>query len=204
MAELIFKEDTHEYFLDGVRLPSVSEVKSPLDTWIRFVNEDTLERARAFGSAVHLTVQLFLEGDLDESALDAPLAGCLGAFKSWRDKEGRDFFDLGTPIIETPIAHPRLRYAGTPDLRWPGLAIIDLKSRPYDKRSDPVQLAAYEGLDKENGGGCCDKHVLELRLDGTYKFKPAENNQAWGVFRKFLDYYHLQLEIDNLVANWKG
>lgn len=193
MSELIFDETLHRYVLDGQVLPSVTQVLKPLYDF-SFVNPDLLRRAAEYGTALHKTVELYLKNDLDEDSLDDALKGPLDAFKEWQRATNEV-----DPIIETFCYHPRLKYAGTPDLAYPH-SIIDIKSRPVNMLTDPIQLAAYDHFGKGNRA----RFVLELKQDGTYNFtrvNPTKKSGdlAWSRFRYLLDYYNATKEIER----WK-
>lgn len=120
---LTFDEGEHRYYLDGEELPSVSKIKEPLVDF-SMVAPDVLARASRFGKAVHKMAELHLLGRLDYGSLDEALYGPLAAFEKWL-KEVRPFQS--------------------------GPAIIDVKSRLYDRVADPIQVSGgYYTLWKEN------------------------------------------------------
>lgn len=198
MSDLIFDETLHRYTLDGEVLPSVTQILKPLHDFSA-IPADVLRRAADFGTAVHKTVELYLADDLDEGSLDPPLRGCLDGFKRWMD-DYRDEYNIDFSNVEVPGYHKRLKYAGTPDIELEE-AVIDLKSRPVNMLTDPIQLTAYDHM---TGGGNRPCYVLELKQDGTYVFTPAlptrkSAKEAWSRFRYLLDYYNATKEIER----WK-
>lgn len=122
--DLVFDEEKHIYVVNGEQYPSVSAIKDPL-TDFSMVHPEVLARAARFGTAVHKMVELYLADDLDYSSLDDALLGCLAALQLWLDEQ-------------------------RPFERIQGGAVIDVKSRKYDAGADPIQLAAYYQLWKEN------------------------------------------------------
>lgn len=183
-----FEEETHSYFLGAERLPGVTSILKPLYDFSA-VPPDVLQRAALYGTAVHKTVELYLMGDLDETDLDPALALPLDGFKRWQDDHPD--YNMDTADIEAPGYHPKLKYAGTPDLDGEDF-LIDLKSRPVNMLVDPLQLAAYNAF----RGGDRDRFVLELRQDGTYQFTHVNktkksSNEAWSRFRYLLDFYRM-------------
>lgn len=198
MSDLIFDETLHRYTLDGEVLPSVTQILKPLHDF-SMVPAGALQRAAEFGTAVHKTVELYLKNDLDEGSLDDALKGPLDAFKEWQQAFNEVEDDCDNPIIETFCYHPRLKYAGTPDLVYP-YSVIDIKSRPVNMLTDQIQLAAYDHFGKGNRA----RFVLELKQDGTYIFtrlNPTKKSSdlAWCRFRYLLDYYNATKEIER----WK-
>lgn len=121
---LVFNEEEHRYYLNGEELPSVSKIKEDL-TDFSMVDREVLNRAARFGTAVHKMCEYYLAETLDFGSLDEPLLGCLLAFEKW-------------------IAAVR------PFTRITAGVLIDIKSREFDRVADPVQLAAYYELWKEN------------------------------------------------------
>jgi len=204
---LTFVEETHEYFLDGERLPSVSEIKSPL-TNFDMVKPEVLARASAFGTACHSMVELYLAGTLDFSALDEGLYGPLEAFEKFLAEKKPFENEEGV--------------------------IIDVKSRKYDRVSDPVQLAAYHQLWKESGSReplieqrmvstkyryagtpdiiippaqgdiILDHRILFLGRDGKYRYTAAYDHNAWPIFGRLLTDYHRRIETDLMIQAWRN
>lgn len=192
--ELTFKEDSHEYFLGDERLPSVSEIIAPLKDF-SMIKPEVLEAKRQFGINVHKMIELYLEDDLDEMGLPEDLNGCLNAFKKWKDI----YFTLVETLkVEVQQFHPKLKYAGTPDLDFTEM-IIDIKSRDYDSVSDPLQLAAYKRFGEPQRKG----YILSLFPDGTYKFKRVPEGKSWPMFRQLLNYYRETEKINKQIDNWK-
>lgn len=204
---LIFIEETHQYFLDGERLPSVSEIKEPL-TDFSMVKPEVLERASRFGSACHSMVELYLADQLDYATLDEALYGPLEAFQKF--------------LAEV---RPFENEAGV---------IIDVKSRKYDRVADPVQLAAYHQLWIENrsreplieqrmvstkyryagtpdiiippktGDIILDHRILFLGQDGKYRYTAAYDHNAWPMFGRLLTDYHRKFETDLMIQAWRN
>ena len=193
MSNFTFNEEFHCYELDGKPLPSVTRILKPLYDFSA-VHPDVLKRAGEFGTAVHKTIELYLRDDLDEDSLDENLYNPLLAFKAWQ-ADNYEFHDrLFT--IETPDYHAKLKYAGTADLTCSD-SVIDIKSRPVNMLTDPLQLAAYDHF----GSGKRARYVLELKRDASYVFTHVNKTQRqstdhWNRFRFLLDYYHSTKEIE--------
>ena len=140
---LTFRESDHKYFLNGEELPSVSKIKEPL-TDFSMVAPDVMRRAQNFGKAVHKMAELYLLEQLDFSTLDEGLFGPLAAFELWL-KECRPFQS--------------------------GPAVIDIKSRLFDRVTDPLQLAAYYAMWKENRDELGADPIIEKPLASIrYRF----------------------------------
>lgn len=193
-----FDEATHTYRLDGKVIPSVTQILKPLYDF-SFAKPDVLSRAASFGTALHKACELHLLGDLDTETLDENLKLPLSAFVKWAESAlaGECF------VCETSLYHPRLKYAGTPDIIIDGQAIVDIKSRPFNEKTDPLQLVAYEHMWMNTDGHSSGpyKHiVLELKQDGTFVETSARRPKTWEKFRYLLDYHNMTQEINR----WKG
>jgi len=158
-----FEESTHTYTSAlGVRVPSVTEIISAvgcgLDT--RYMPAEARERGRA----VHrLIAQFNADDEIDYSP------EYLGYLAQWAWAMGTQFHRLGPPVIEHPIAHPFLGYAGTPDCVWPeAKVIVDAKTGADDPSYD-LQL-----------GGYCRLWIDRTQTNGWRLFVVALRNDAGG------------------------
>ena len=65
MAQVLtFDPEKHEYRINGVLVPSVSQILAPLYDFSK-IPRDVLERKRQIGTAIHKAIELDLLGDLD-------------------------------------------------------------------------------------------------------------------------------------------
>lgn len=161
---LTFDATTHAYHLDGHRLPSVTGILREMGLSPSFaaVPPDSLEFARARGSAVHRACELDDAGELDEASVDPQISGYLVAFREWRRNVG------ARPIgREVRLASRLWGFAGTAD--WIGFvsgsrAVVDLKTSASMDDSTALQLAAYaDAWNESNPGARIERH-LGLRL----------------------------------------
>jgi len=200
-----FDPEKHEYFINKVKVPSVSEVISELSDFSS-VHPAIMSAAMSYGSNVHKAIELYLKDELDEDNLDPHLKNVLDQFKDWHDNCG----DLSQNlyhnwIVEKPLFENKLHYGGTPDIVLSGYAIIDIKTRKTDPIKDILQLTAYEAFYGRPGSH--KLIVLELYED-RYKEVDLSNHklrkQAWGYFRYLLDHYYHQQEFDRKLQGWKN
>jgi hypothetical protein len=191
---------THTYTLqDGTVLANVTTVLSPLIDYSA-VPDAVLKAAGDRGSDVHSMCAMDLNGVLDEGSLWPEYLNYLGQFKLWQQNEGQDF---PADVVERPMVHPRLKYAGTSDIISNGLAIIDIKTRD-PQPPDAIQCCAYEKLWIANGGDPRPYRWYGLYLkQDSYKFKPLKDKQAWNKFRYMLKHYRDDQEFERKVAIWK-
>ena len=145
MGNLTFTEKGHEYRLDGLVLPSVTQIISDvgLSDFSR-VNKELLDRSVAFGSAVHETIRLKIKGTLDESTLDEHLVPYLRAWEKFYND-----FSVCVWASEEKGHNPTLRYAYRFDYKASmycnkktGIYLIDIKTG-HPKPADRIQLAGY-------------------------------------------------------------
>ena len=164
MARLIFTEDNHEYRVDGVVYPSVSEI-------MRFVsrevyddtNQYAVDRAAERGAAVHKACEALDKYGRIEC--DEDIASYVTAYVKFLRERKPEWAE-----IEKSLHHPGLLYAGTLDrtgVMDGETVIVDIKtSYAVNKRLATIQLAAYAMLTMH----VPDKlYILHLKPDETYK-----------------------------------
>jgi len=187
VTDLVFVEETHQYFLGGVELPSVTTViDSVLTDWSK-IPRDTLEYARQRGTAVHTACELWDLDDLDEDTLDPAIAPYLIAYRSFLVDSG-----FVPEVIEQRLVHRAFGFAGTLD-RIGTLngrrALIDLKSTEATVPSVGPQTAAYKAMAETPGGKIDGRYALLLRKNGTYRLIPCKDQSDWSIFMSALNIY---------------
>jgi hypothetical protein len=191
VPKIEFKGDTHEYFVDDKRWPSVTEILRPLNQ-LDGVNPELLDRARDFGTNAHKACELFDKGVLDEAALDPALAPYLAGWKQF-------LFDSNATVYfnERIVIHQKFQYAGTLDrvVNWgKHQRLIDIKTGLVPK-STGAQTAAYENaLRSERGCHKMRRSCVQLLGNGEYKLHNfARDLVDWNLFVSSLNIYrHLQ------------
>lgn len=174
-------------------LPSVTTIltRVGLAPDFRFVPEDTLERARVRGKALHRAIYLLDKGTLDRRGLHPDLVGGLAAYEAFVAQTGHQAI-----ASEIELIHPRWRFCGHPDRigvhRGSQRAIFDWKmTRSYDARYVPIQLAAYRMLwnatHKEEPVELCIG--VHLRRDGTFGLHELADPEAEQKFMAALIVY---------------
>jgi hypothetical protein len=146
-----FDAGTHSYAIDGIRVPSVTQVLNE-ERFIDFsmVNPTTLEEAQYRGTYVHTVLHLYRIGQYD-------LAECAPQYLGYVESALAYLHALGKrPLIADDLAvgleyrfwhRPRM-FAGTmDDLGWDRdgiLAIDDWKTGEPEDVAAALQTAAYE------------------------------------------------------------
>ncbi len=186
---LTFDEAEHRYFYQGVEVPGVTSILSPLQDFSA-VPREVLDAASAFGTAVHKACELDDLQQLDEESLDDALAPYLAGWRRFcRDYEA-DWIG-----IEQQVYHAQLRYAGTLDRRGSLLldprrdfrvrAIVDIKSSVELYPAVGPQLAAYHRAADE-GNALTKRLAVQLKPDGRYVAKWHDDPTDFAVFCSLL------------------
>ena len=151
------------------------------------VPKDILERACAFGSAVHLATQLDDLGTLDIDTVDSSIMGYL---ESWR-KFCKDY-DLS--FTKDEIEHrleSKYGFNGTPD-RWhtqKGI-LVDLKSSVAMYPSTEIQTMAYSMLVEENYKIKIKQRLGVQLTEKCYKVIPYTDKSDRAVFLSCLNIFN--------------
>jgi len=181
---LKFDPASHRYTLDGQVLVSVTQVLKGVGL-IDFngINPDVLQRAAAFGTAVHQACHLDDLGDLDEQSLDENLKPYLEAWRSFRG-------DMKFDAIEQPLWHPVYGFAGTPD-RIKENTIWDIKTGTTVYTSSAIQLAGYSILADIP---TARRLAVQLKPDGKYQVHEFKERTDRQVFLSCLTAYQWRIK----------
>ena len=188
MSEALpYIEATHQYFIDGVEVPSVTTVlKSAGIIDDRFYTEAGRER----GTAVHLACQLLDEDDLDWDSVGEEISGYLKAYQAFKKDSG--FKPLK---IEEGVYNRSYQYAG----RYDRLGEIDGKIVLMDIKTGAIpkwvalQLTGYEIAINESihTNPVQELFALQLRENGSYTLKAVESGrEKQEVFLSAVRLYH--------------
>lgn len=202
---LLFDAGAHEYFLDGPRVPSNTQILRDsgliqLDGVPSFVLEAALTR----GSAVHQLVHYLNENDLDWDSVDPAYRPYLDAWQSFREQR-----DLRIDLCEYRVASRCHRVAGTLDclglLEGDG-AVIDYKTgNPEDVAAD-FQTAGYVAMAEEwakTDPRLADvlgryrrvrRFSVRLRRDGTFRVKEYTDVRDFSRFITLVSAWHIRQE----------
>ena len=196
MKNLKFFDEGHRYELDGIELPSVSEISrfASREVYGNDISKYVLDKACERGTAVHKATE-----ELDKTGkceISPEYVEYLNAYVKFR----KDFNIKEYTYIEKPLADEKTGYAGTLDRVYVidedfakavkkqcktdisefigQYAIIDLKtSSTVKKQLAQIQLPAYSNLLCSALSNCADfLGILHLKKDGKYKLTPYEDD----------------------------
>lgn len=190
-----FNAERHEYRLDGEIIPGVSSITGPLKN-MAGIPPKVLANARDRGHAVHRACELYDRGRLDVDSVDEIIVPYLAAWCQFM----ADWEMLWT-LIEVPLAHPVLRYGGTPD-RGGYTSIRETDGKRYDcgipytvgvdaKATydlDPAVEAQLNGYDLMQDKPWDELWSVRLKKDGTYVRTVHPRNH--GLFLSCYNIYH--------------
>lgn len=148
-GSLSFDPDDHTYYLDGTKVPSVTQVigSCKLSDYSQ-VPPDVLATKAQLGRDVHLAAELLDNHDLDDESVSDDVAPYLDGWRAFLSDYSTAF-----ELVEEPLASEKYRFGGTIDrlARIGGtLCLIDIKTS-IGTEWHKIQLAAYALLLRENG-----------------------------------------------------
>ena len=184
--EVKFIPETHEYELNGKKLPAVTEILKDLGIInAKYYTEEGSGR----GKFIH---SLCAEADgIEIPLLMGNYKGPLNVYvDAWlRFKEDFKFEIID---IEKPIVHTGLRYAGTPDRigKIDGeITIVDIKTGAKQSWHG-LQLVAYKiALDKMTLGIKAKTLVVYLKENGKYNLGRFNEKYLTGIWLNILSVY---------------
>lgn len=168
-----FKAETHEYFFNGRKVPSVTGILKEVglidDEWFT-------EEARERGKAVHAATELLDRDDLDWDSLHPKIEPYVKAYQNFKKDTG-----FIPELIEHRVYNHDYNYAGTLDRTgiFPNgeKVILDIKSGPISGWA-ALQVAAYDYCLAQ----ARQRMALQLKNDGTYKVKSFKGLNDINIF----------------------
>lgn len=197
--QIQFDEEKHEYSVDGVKVPSVSEILRPLSA-DRYGKIDpfVLKAAAEKGTAVHeATRQIDYGFKPEEDFITSPY---IKAYYMFLREVNPEWEMIEKVVGYFPISGEPPIYAGTID-RYGKIdgkpCVVDIKT--YASLDTEAQISAscqtalyrdaiesqwladgvpemVKGLDAYDGDGCLiRRYVLHLKSDGNYRFASLDS-----------------------------
>lgn len=144
-VKVVFDPAKHEYWVEGKKIPGVSEIMKFLGLSKDWSGVDTYYRDR--GTAVHKAIELYIHGNLDEDSLDPVCVPYVEEFKEWWHDPLAVNDD---PMTEQIFYSERFGFAGTIDLILT-TRIWDFKTtKSMEHFTTEIQGAFYRQLVSEN------------------------------------------------------
>jgi hypothetical protein len=160
-----FVEEDHSYWMDGRRVPSVTQILELAALTVDYstIPAATLAHARERGSHVDLCCDLYDQDDLDWTTVHPE---CVPYVKAWAAFRERERF---TPTLwQHRVYHERLEYAGTIDAYGDGV-LVERKCTSKLSPSYAIQTALYAmAMDFP------DRWIVQLKKDGSYVLVDGE------------------------------
>lgn len=186
IADLIFKEDTHSYFLGDVPIPSVSEIIKPIYQKIYGeIDKGTLKIAADRGTRIHRAIEFLSRYNL--FSVDSDISGYINAYQKFKS----DHKDWELLHSEFKTYHKSLLYGMTIDqvCESPeGLIICDIKTTKIAHTNAwSVQLSAYKSGFESQHGKVSKIVALQLFEDGNYILHELKDN--FSIFLSCLEIY---------------
>ena len=190
--ELSFEPKKHVYKLNGILIPSVSEIMRPLSTAeYGTIDENILAQAAERGSSVHEAIENYIKFEIEDC--DPAYQAYFDAFLSWKARYGVEIV-----ASETAVYHKAFMYAGTVDILCmikDALWLVDIKTTAkLNRMLTDVQLTAYNQALASHNVKTDHKAVLLLKKDGSVLFEPVDDDpKPWATFGALLTVYgHIQ------------
>lgn len=195
---LTFDEPRHEYRLNGIVLPSVTQIirDNRLSSDFAYVSAADMARARELGAAVHMATHYHDEGTLDERSVDPVVLPYLRAWRQFVADRNLRFVALeqrvADPVYQFSGTVDRIaQFAATPEL---GEIVIDLKTGDPKAAGANYQTAAYAHLVQRLAmvTKIAARWSVQLHPERNvpYSVTPYTKTSDWRIFRSALELTH--------------
>jgi hypothetical protein len=189
----LFNAETHEYFKNGQRVYSVTQIMKPITAaFFAHIPTETLQAKARLGTYVHELCEVYDNGEMgDESEIHPTAMPYFLAYKQFLSDTGFHVVDN-----EKRLFHPRKNYAGTIDRTGyldGKLILLDIKTSATMGKHTGIQLAAYSELliSQNNPAMISEMVALQLKPNGTYKLHDYTDPNFIKDFLILLNFHHL-------------
>jgi ATP-dependent exoDNAse (exonuclease V) beta subunit len=191
MKNLRFNEEKHQYFLENLPIPSVSEIIKPIYQKVyKNIDESTLETAAERGTRIHRAIEFVSKYKLYK--LDKDTVGYIQAYENFRV----DHLDWELKHSEFRTFHKSLLYGMTIDEVYDtpdGTVILDFKTtKVAHPNAWSVQLSAYKSGYESQHEKVNQIVALQLFSDGGYVVHELKNNLQ--IFLSCLEIYRFEVD----------
>lgn len=172
-----YNEETHEYFVDDVKVPNITNIASPISfERLDALQKSLVDRAKARGSRCHeLFEEYLLCGELDIETIETEYIPYVQQFILWAKT-------YRPKVIFTEKKLFSKDFCGTCDLicEIDGKTfLVDYKvTSSLDIKSLSVQLEGYKQLCDIYNISIDECYALHIKKD-SYIFKKIETNKEW-------------------------
>jgi hypothetical protein len=178
MSNLEFNEEKHEYKLDGLIIPCVSDILEPLSkVEYETVSENVLDNAKKKGTEVHQAIEFYNKYKF--ANIRDEYKGYFEAYKKWLEEFERDY-EITEIESEVRTYNKTLWYSGTVDMivyvveKNTGKCftfLIDTKTTAQlNINYVSVQTSGYKKALESNNYKIDKLFVLHLKKDATHNF----------------------------------
>lgn len=174
---LTFDEASHRYAYEGVPVPGVTSLLSPLVDFSR-VDPQVLAAKADLGRRVHAACQFWSEGDLDPDSVQDDVQPYLCGWQKFVEQT-----DARIVACEVRVYDPLYRYAGTLDVIADIAAerfLLDIKTSIARPLAVGAQTAAYMRALRDPS--VTRRGAVRLRPDGTYRLDSLTDPDDWSAF----------------------
>lgn len=190
--EIVFDEAKHEYTVDGVKVPSVTEIISPITaSGYSKVNPEILAHAAARGTVVHEWCEMYDYGCADD-AIPSELFGYCKAYANFCRDYRPEWISSEEMVFSQPMFGGEKQgdgYAGRLD-RFGIIdsvkSVVDIKTigNPTTKTHISVccQTIAYAVAIDPKEAEAMNRYALYLRSDGAYRLLDCKDYEAKNSF----------------------
>lgn len=177
MENLEFKEETHQYFYNGLEVPSVTQIISASNSGaLENIPTSILDNASERGTAVHQAIEFFNKYNFTNIADE--YKEYFEAYKKWRTYCISEQAEISS---ELQIYNNILHYAGTIDMlikEGTDYYLVDIKTtNELNMKYVALQLSAYKEALHSQGIEVKEMYVLWLKKDGTYEFNKVPDKK---------------------------
>lgn len=178
MGGLEFKEETHQYFYNGLEVPSVTQIISASNVGaLDNIPTSILDNASERGTAVHQAIEFYNKYQFSNISDD--YKGYFEAYKKWREQRAEYEVKIKS---ELQVYHKILNYAGTIDMLITNTKnkniLVDIKTtNELNMKYVSLQLSAYKEALHSQGIEVEGMYVLWLKNDGTYEYKEVPDKK---------------------------
>ena len=190
MPKLSFLEKSHQYFLDEIPIPSVSEIISPIYNKVyRGINSEVMEKAANKGTKIHRAIEFKSKYNLKK--YDKDISEYIKAYENFRS----DNSSWKLLHSEYRTYHKALLYGMTIDEIYEtnqGIILCDIKTTNTPHLGAwSVQLSAYKAGYESQGNKVSETYALKLSKDGSYQLFKLKDR--FSVFLSCLEIYRFEV-----------